>query len=81
MPKGNATNAIHGKIEPSARPVSYPIYQTAAFSVAANEAYDRIGDYGEGDEYFYTRYDNPTLRNVSEKLAKLEHADECLLYQ
>jgi cystathionine beta-lyase/cystathionine gamma-synthase len=80
MSRGKATRAIHGKLEPSARPVIYPIYQTAAFSVTSNEAYERIGDYGSGDEYFYTRYDNPTLRNVAEKLAKLENAEECLLF-
>lgn len=79
MPKGRSTLSIHGKIEPTARPVTYPIYQTAAFSVESNEAYARLSEYG-GDEYFYTRYDNPTLRNVSEKLAKLEHTEECLLF-
>jgi cystathionine beta-lyase/cystathionine gamma-synthase len=79
MSKGKSTTAIHGKIEPSARPVTYPIYQTAAFSVESNEAYARLSDYGN-DEYFYTRYDNPTLRNVSDKLAKLEHAEEGLLF-
>ena len=79
MSKGRSTTSIHGKIEPNARPITYPIYQTAAFSVESNEAYARLSDYG-GDEYFYTRYDNPTLRNVSEKLAKLEHAEECLLF-
>ena len=79
MSKGRSTTSIHGKIEPTARPVTYPIYQTAAFSVESNEAYARLSEYG-GDEYFYTRYDNPTLRNVSEKLAKLEHAEECLLF-
>jgi cystathionine beta-lyase/cystathionine gamma-synthase len=80
MPRGKATRAIHGKLEPSARPVTFPIYQTAAFSVASNEAFARLSDYGDGDEFFYTRYDNPTLRAVSEKLAKLENAEECLLF-
>lgn len=79
MTKGNATQAIHGKIESGARPVTYPVYQTVAFSVESNEAYEHIGDF-RGDDYFYTRYDNPTLRNVSEKLAKLEHTEECLLF-
>lgn len=79
MTKGISTTSIHGKTEPNARPITYPIYQTAAFSVESNEAYARLSDYG-GDEYFYTRYDNPTLRNVSDKLAKLELAEECLLF-
>jgi cystathionine beta-lyase/cystathionine gamma-synthase len=79
MKKGISTTSIHGKIEPNARPITYPIYQTAAFSVESNDSYAHLSDYG-GDEYFYTRYDNPTLRNVSEKLAKLEHTEECLLF-
>jgi len=79
MPKGLSTRAIHGKREPHARPVTYPIYQTAAFSVENSDGYAQINDYG-GDSYFYTRYDNPTLRNVAEKLAELEHAEECLLF-
>ncbi|MDX1992689.1 MAG: aminotransferase class I/II-fold pyridoxal phosphate-dependent enzyme [bacterium] len=78
-PRGRATDAIHGKRESSARPVTYPIYQTSAFYVDRADSFAHIGDYG-GDEYFYTRYDNPTLRNVSEKLALLEHAEECLLF-
>ncbi len=80
MSRGKATRAIHGKVEPSARPITFPIYQTAAFSVTSNDAYARLSEYGEGNEFFYTRYDNPTLRSVSEKLAKLENAEECLLF-
>jgi cystathionine beta-lyase/cystathionine gamma-synthase len=79
MTKGKSTQAIHGKIEPHARPVTYPIYQTTAFSVESSDAFEHIGDF-RGEGYFYSRYDNPTLRNVSEKLAKLEHAEECLLF-
>jgi cystathionine beta-lyase/cystathionine gamma-synthase len=79
MKKGISTISIHGKTEPNARPITYPIYQTAAFSVETNEAYAHLSDFG-GDEYFYTRYDNPTLRNVSDKLAKLEHTEEGLLF-
>ncbi len=79
MPQGPSTHAIHGQNQRGARPVTYPIYQTAAFAVESNDAYEHIGDYGS-DDYFYTRYDNPTLRNVSQKLAQLEHAEECLLF-
>ncbi len=79
MPKGRATQSIHGKQEFAVRPVTFPVYQTAAFSVETNDSYAHLSDF-RGDEYFYTRYDNPTLRNVSEKLAKLEHAEEGLLF-
>jgi len=79
MPNGRATDAIHGKKDPSARPVTYPIYQTTAFAVESSDDYAHVGDF-RSEDYFYTRYDNPTLRNVSEKLAKLEHTEECLLF-
>lgn len=78
MSQGKSTQAVHGEKAPN-RPVTYPIYQTAAFSVESNDDYMHIGDF-RGDDYYYSRYDNPTLRNVSQKLAKLEHAEEGLLF-
>lgn len=79
MSKGPSTRMIHGKRETTHRPVTFPIYQTAAFAVESNEAYQRLNEYGT-DEYFYTRYANPSWRSVEEKLAQLEHTDEALLF-
>jgi cystathionine beta-lyase/cystathionine gamma-synthase len=79
MTHGSATQSIHGQRDSRVRPVAYPIYQTAAFAVEDSDGYAHINDYG-GDEYFYTRYDNPTIRHVSDKLAQLEHAEACLLF-
>lgn len=76
---GPSTSSIHGQRDSAYRSVIYPIYPSAAFAVENNEAYARLNDYGN-DEYFYTRYDNPTLRQVSEKLARLEGAQEGLLF-
>ncbi len=76
---GPTTLAIHGQRDTQYRSVIYPIYPSAAFAVADNEAYARLNDYG-GDEYFYTRYDNPTLRQAAQKLARLEGAEEGLLF-
>jgi len=79
MTRGIATDTIHGTRDSSQRSVTYPIYQTAAFAVESSDGYAHINDYN-ADAFFYSRYDNPTLRQVSEKLARLEHAEDCLLF-
>jgi cystathionine beta-lyase/cystathionine gamma-synthase len=79
MSHGSATQSIHGQRDSHVRPVAYPIYQTAAFAVEDSSGFAHINDYG-GADYFYTRYDNPTIRHVSDKLAQLEHAEACLLF-
>lgn len=78
-PTGRATTAIHGERPPAARPVTYPIYQTAAFAVETNDDYAHLNDF-ESEAYFYTRYDNPTLRSAAAKLAALEGAETGLLF-
>ena len=72
-----ASKLIHGKVN-AEKAMTYPIYQTVAFSVDHNEDYESLNQY-DADAYFYTRYSNPTLRNVEEKLAVLENGEECLL--
>ncbi len=79
MTHGKTTRAIHGMREDHNRPVTYPVYQTAAFWVESSDGFAHVNDYN-AEEYFYSRYDNPTLRNVSQKLAGLEQAEECLLF-
>ncbi|MBC7871434.1 MAG: bifunctional O-acetylhomoserine aminocarboxypropyltransferase/cysteine synthase, partial [Chitinophagaceae bacterium] len=54
MSHGRATDAIHGKKDPSARPVTYPIYQTTAFAVESSDDYAHVGDF-RSEDYFYTR--------------------------
>ena len=76
--KSSATQMIHGRPD-AERSLVYPIYQTVAFSVEGNQDYAALNEY-DADRFFYTRYSNPTLRNVEQKLAALEHGVECLLF-
>lgn len=75
-----ATRAIHGsKLYPYQGPVSLPIYQTSTYRFASSE--DAIR-YAKGDDsvYVYTRYHNPTVHDVEEKLALMENAEAAALF-
>ncbi len=75
-----ATRAIHGnKLYPYKGPVSFPIYQTSTYRFESSE--DAIR-YAKGDDsvYVYTRYHNPTVNDVEEKLAVMENAEAAALF-
>ncbi len=75
-----ATRAIHGnKLYPYKGPVSLPIYQTTTYRFESSE--DAIR-YAKGDDsvYVYTRYHNPTVNDVEEKLAVMEGAEAAALF-
>lgn len=75
-----ATKAIHGsKLSAYKGPVSLPIYQTSTYRFESSEEAIR---YAQGDEnvYVYTRYHNPTVRDVEEKLALMEGAEAAALF-
>lgn len=79
MKKGKATQAIHGRRDKSFRSGAYPIYQTTNFAVAKSDDYQSfISD--EEEFYIYSRYRNPTVQNVAEKLAKLENGESALVF-
>jgi cystathionine beta-lyase/cystathionine gamma-synthase len=66
---------------PSARdaePLTLPIYETTTFVFDSAE---QVREYNEGKsgKYLYSRYGNPTISAVEEKLAKLEGAESALL--
>lgn len=75
-----ATRAIHGtKLYAYKGPVTMPIYQTSTYR------FESSGDavrYAKGDPsvYVYTRYHNPTVRDVEEKLAVMENGEAALLF-
>ena len=73
-----ATRAIHG-LRSQPGPVSLPIYQTTNFRFENSEEAIR---YSEGDSsvYVYTRYQNPTVKDVEERLALIEGAEEAVLF-
>ena len=61
-----------------AMPLTRPIYATATFvfaSAAELEAFQQ----GKTDRYLYTRYANPSVQAVEEKLAALEGGDAALV--
>jgi cystathionine beta-lyase/cystathionine gamma-synthase len=77
--KGKATRAIHGRRDKSFRSGAYPIYQTTNFAVNKSDDYQSfISD--EEEFYIYSRYRNPTVQNVAEKLAKLENGESALVF-
>ncbi|CUT00912.1 trans-sulfuration enzyme family protein [Candidatus Chrysopegis kryptomonas] len=77
---GISTISIHGEIkDKSYRSVVYPIYQTSTFAVEKSDDYQRFIDETE-DFYIYSRYGNPTVREVERKLALLENTDDAILF-
>src|SRR5512147_1535219 len=75
-----ATRAIHGKKTYAYKgPVSTPIYQTSTYRFETSE--DAIR-YAKGDPsvYVYTRYHNPTVHDVEEKLALMEGGESAALF-
>ncbi len=74
------TEAIHrGEgADPSATPLTTPIYETSTFlfeSTAELEAFQA----GTSSKFLYSRYGNPTVRAVEQKIAALEGAEAAML--
>ena len=61
-----------------ATPLNTPIYATTTF-VFANAAELEAFQQGKSNKYLYTRYANPTVQAVEEKLAVLEGAEAALV--
>lgn len=79
MAHGKSTRAIHGRKDKLYRGANFPIYQSTTFAVEKSDDYDKfIGD--EEEFYIYSRYSNPTVRNVEEKLAALENAEDAVVF-
>jgi methionine-gamma-lyase len=75
-----ATRTIHGKQLFAFRgPVATPIYQTSTYRF---ETSDDAMRYAKGDPsvYVYSRYHNPTVHDVEEKLALLENGESAALF-
>jgi cystathionine beta-lyase/cystathionine gamma-synthase len=62
----------------SATPLVTPIYQTSTF-VFANAAEMEAYQQGRTDKYIYSRYANPTVQAVEEKLAAVEAGEAALV--
>lgn len=75
-----ATRAIHGKhLNAFTGPVALPIYQTSTYRFESSKLAIR---YAEGDEsvYVYTRYHNPTVNEVEDKIALMEDGEAAALF-
>lgn len=75
-----ATELIHRApgITDEAAPLTTPIYETTTF-VFASAAEVLAYNEGRSRKFLYTRYANPTVVEVEEKLAALESAEAALL--
>lgn len=79
MTRKKSTEAIHGRKDSVYRGANYPIYSSTTFAVEKSDDYDKfIGD--QDEFYIYSRYSNPTVRNVEEKIAVLEKAEDAVLF-
>ncbi len=75
-----ATRAIHGKhLHAFKGPVATPIYQTSTYRFANSK--DAIR-YAQGDEtvLVYTRYHNPTVNEVEDRIALMENGEATALF-
>jgi cystathionine beta-lyase/cystathionine gamma-synthase len=71
------TTSVHGRHEAAWGPLAAPIVQSSTFAFASAAEMHR---YLEGDPelFVYTRYANPTVRDLEEALAALEGAEAAL---
>jgi methionine-gamma-lyase len=78
LKRGVGTRAVHGNHESRRGPLTTPIVQSSTFAFASSAEMRR---YLDGDEqlYLYTRYANPTLRELQEAIASLEGAEAALV--
>ncbi|MEM0357188.1 MAG: aminotransferase class I/II-fold pyridoxal phosphate-dependent enzyme [Candidatus Bathyarchaeia archaeon] len=77
---GFSTKAVRGGEKPdSVGAVSTPIYETSVFAFTSTKRLiDVISEKAEG--YLYTRFDNPTVRAVEQKMAVLENAEDAAAF-
>lgn len=79
--KNFSTKTTHAgeKRDPQTGSISTPIYQTSNFAFTSTEdLIDYMTRKKEG--YIYTRYGNPTLKSVEEKIAKLECVEDAVVF-
>jgi methionine-gamma-lyase len=78
--RGQSTRAIHGteKKHGVSAGVGPSIYRTANFTFSSTAEMKRWAE-GKSSAYIYTRYGNPTLAAVQEKLAQLEGGEAALV--
>jgi cystathionine beta-lyase/cystathionine gamma-synthase len=73
------TRAVHGSKATRRGPLTTPIVQSATFAFESAAEMRRYLEGGE-DLYLYTRYENPTLRELESRLAALEEAEAAVVF-
>ncbi len=75
------TAAIHAgeKIDPYTKASAPNIALSNSFALEEASGFS-IDAYGDEKPYVYTRWDNPTVRMLEEKLAVLENSEECVCF-
>src|SRR5687767_11946670 len=68
-----------GGVVKDADPLTTPIYETTTFVFGSAEEV-RAYNEGRSGKYLYTRYGNPTVAAVEQKLAKLEQTETAMLF-
>jgi cystathionine beta-lyase/cystathionine gamma-synthase len=77
---GFSTTLIHrGERKPAAPALNTPIYETTTFVFENADAVRRYNEGGSG-QYLYSRYENPTVVAVEEKLAAADGAERALTF-
>ena len=76
--RGIGTRAVHGAKDPRPGPLTTPIVQSSTFVFGSSAEMRRYLD-GDEELYLYTRYANPTLRELEQTLASLEEGEDALV--
>jgi cystathionine beta-lyase/cystathionine gamma-synthase len=78
--QGFSTTLIHtGEAAAPATPLTTPIYETSTFVFENAEAVRRYNE-GAGGHFLYSRYENPTVVAVEQKLAAADDAEQALAF-
>jgi cystathionine beta-lyase/cystathionine gamma-synthase len=78
--KAFSTTLIHrGEGAAAATPLTTPIYETSTFVFDSADAVRRYNQGGSG-LYLYSRYENPTVVAVEQKLAAADGAEQALVF-
>jgi cystathionine beta-lyase/cystathionine gamma-synthase len=78
--QGKSTTAVHaGELATTLGEVHTPIYQTSTFYFPTEDPTTWQGNVPDG-AYIYTRYGNPTIKAVEDKLAALEGAERGMVF-
>jgi cystathionine beta-lyase/cystathionine gamma-synthase len=78
--QGFSTRLIHrGEGRPPAASLTTPIYETTTFVFESADAVRRYNEGGSG-QYLYSRYENPTVVSVEEKLAAVDGAERAVTF-